>query len=394
VQTIPLVSVRFGLPRGLRAAKWVGFVLALFTRAYIRSMGDLGIGLGVLMIGLWVLLTFTERLHRGGHVLLEHEGLRVRTGGFDRTFRRSEVIAGHPVRRENALVLRLRNGGEVLLNLPEATAPEGILEHMEVAVTQRAYTAPLRGPLGAFLKGFFALGGSITVLTIILQCLHAIVTPAVALIVIVVGPLAITAFVLARFGFPRVVVGSDGIHVSGLRLRPVFVAFDQVAGARLETDGSQPRQVVVERKGQSHLILPTIGQTLDQVEALVERINHGITAHGERSTERLLVVLDRGNRSVAAWNEELRRLAVVGAGYRDQAFGVEDFKRVLADPAASVERRVGAALAMRSVDAAAPERIRAVAASSANESLRVALEAAADAEVDEEVIDKALRTRA
>src|SRR5262249_34162324 len=106
----------------------------------------------------------------------------------------------------------------------------------------------------------------------------------------------------------------------------------------------------------------------------------------------LVGALARQERSLRAWQEDLQRAALSLGGFREQALTRDVIEAVLTDPKMPADQRVGAALALRTLDApAATTRIRVAAEASANPRLRVALEATCADNVDEEAIDEALR---
>ena len=77
---------------------------------------------------------------------------------------------------------------------------------------------------------------------------------------------------------------------------------------------------------------------------------------------------------MAAWQQRLRRQLSADPSFRRRRITTEDAEGVLADPAESIEHRMGAALALREVDADnAGERIRFAAEASANSRIRIAL---------------------
>ena len=97
------------------------------------------------------------------------------------------------------------------------------------------------------------------------------------------------------------------------------------------------------------------------------------------------VVFGRAGRSLAEWRSALS--AMLEGGYRDSPKTSEDAARVLSSAAAGPDERIGAALALRAAGEA--DRVRVAAAGTANERVRVALEAVADDEGDG-TIEKAL----
>jgi hypothetical protein len=241
--------------------------------------------------------------------------------------------------------------------------------------------------LGAFTRGLLAFLGS---LPLCMFLAGALLGPSMSPMGMVLSA-AFTVLFVRLYGYPRVVIGADGIRLVG-RLVPRFIPFADLTGARLRPgDASGVTGVEVTRSDGRTFLLPTIAQTEDAEHALVERIRAGIEAYAKGGDDRLLGALERRGRPVPVWKEDLRRLAQAEGGFRQQAIGREDFERVLADPSAPADRRVGAALALEAtVDETAKDRIRVAAAASASPPLRIALEAAADGEVDEEAVDEAL----
>jgi hypothetical protein len=103
-------------------------------------------------------------------------------------------------------------------------------------------------------------------------------------------------------------------------------------------------------------------------------------------------LLERRGRPAPAWRAALRCLmAEAGADYRTAKLTREQALAVLEDGGAPAELRIGAALALSSArDRATAERLRIAAEGCASCDVRIALEQAADGEVDEGTLDRAL----
>ena len=140
--------------------------------------------------------------------------------------------------------------------------------------------------------------------------------------------------------------------------------------------------------------LAMYGQSMDQISGIVSRITDAIAASEQKRTD-VTSSLARGSRSIAEWRAWLRTAATASGGFRDATLPVESLEALLADPGASTEERIGAAIALRESGVLGPanvqNRIRVAAEATANPHVRVALLAAAEDEIDETVLDKALR---
>jgi hypothetical protein len=157
--------------------------------------------------------------------------------------------------------------------------------------------------------------------------------------------------------------------------------------------GGKPSIRVLRRKG-SPLALPTIAAPRDRVEGLSRRIDEAVRAHAGGGS-RGLDALARGGRPASVWQIDVRRLALAPPTFRDQALGIDDYERVLGDAATPPDQRIGAALALRTIDPEqGPTRIRVAADASADDAMREALNAAAEGEVDDSLLERAASRRA
>jgi hypothetical protein len=188
------------------------------------------------------------------------------------------------------------------------------------------------------------------------------------------------------FGPAHLVIGADGVVIRRL-FRDRFVphariAAVKVAAQRVELrldDGSTVR-------AKARHLTPE-----EQVE-LSTRLEDARRAWlAGTADQAALARLDRRGRAPAAWRDALRALLGEASGYREGSLSREDLLRVVESPAAPVERRLGAAMAL-SADGACEDRarIRVAAEACANPRVRIALAQAASGEIDEAALEEAL----
>ncbi|NUO53144.1 MAG: hypothetical protein HOV80_30210 [Polyangiaceae bacterium] len=195
-------------------------------------------------------------------------------------------------------------------------------------------------------------------------------------------------------------VGDDGIVVRRI-LQRVVVPIESVRDVetwweqRMSRGGvsTSLKGLVITRDGGSAVYLP-LGDDSDRLLAIKEEILSRVRAAKIRKTP-ALAALARGTRPVPAWVDELRSLLRRTATFRDQALAPEDAGDVLADPTATTEQRIGAAVALRALgDDSTKEGIRIAASGTAEPRLRIALEKIAEdddaaAEIEAALADEA-----
>jgi hypothetical protein len=409
LEVIPCLGIRrVGRPL-LRFVQWAGALVAGWTLlGGILGMAPTVIAIAAALGAFPLALFYAARWRTGGDVRLEEGGLAWRRQGEVSFLSTAEIQGGHLARKFRApvrgtapgpsplaarsVILQLANGAECWLDFEDQAAAEKVLAHAGLDAGKRAVVAPLRGMLGAFTRGLLAFLVSLTIFTVLFGMLSRGGMVWAAMLAAV----SFTAIWVRLYGYPRVVVGTDGIRLIG-RLVPRFVSFGELRGAAFTQSTAHGNYLMpgvrLTFKDGRTLLLPTIAQSGDAEQALVRRIQAGMDAYAREGKDRVLNALERGGRPVAEWKAELLRVAQKEAGFRDQAFGPEDFERVLSDPRAGADRRLGAAIALRGLDENAGPRIREAAATSANVKLRVALEKAAEGEVDEEALADALEAQ-
>lgn len=273
------------------------------------------------------------------------------------------------------LVLRLASGAALEAQLDESRADQ-VLDHLGIALARRTLAAPIYDARDGMASAV-SLGAWLVALVVAVSVLPVFIAFGVATAVYAACTLAI-----ARWRRPHVVIGLDGIRVVGVPERR-FIPYADIRGA----SRSKARVLLDTKSGELTLALDEDDEAFGA--ALVARIDAGrATSHGERRPA--LERLDRGGRTVAGWRGEVRELALAESGFRDAALLDEDLEALLADRAAPLDRRVGAALALLSRDPTARERIRVVAATSAEPHARRALDAVAADEMDDHALARAL----
>jgi hypothetical protein len=182
---------------------------------------------------------------------------------------------------------------------------------------------------------------------------------------------------------PEVTVGEDGVLLKrrfGTRFLPRSeIFFASAAGSSF----------VIERRGGERVVLGGVALDLARRQAVARVIEERLTP--SKTTADRFTHYDRGGRLLAEWRAHLAS-AMNQASYRHNAATVEEAAAVLHSVQATPEQRVGAALALR-IAGEPKERIRVAADASADERVRAALEAVAEAEGEEgdPVVEKALQ---
>jgi hypothetical protein len=395
--TLPCRHVVVRNPRRTIGLVWLG-VLVLVLAAPVLGLAFGWVGATVALLAALASFVQAARVQStrraGGSAVLEPGALRI-TGGSeeeDGVFPLSSIVSGYQTGSDRTAVLHLRSGAQLVVRL-ESGDPARILAHTGVSVAQRALTLPLRGQFGAFTIGFVAVWPLLFSWWAVAAALHRSLGGYVFLAAVVLTALS-TALVVLRFGFPRVIVGTDGIRVLG-GVFPRFTPHANILSVELVPPVYQhgkPSIRVIRRKGPP-LELPTIAAPRDRVEGLARRIDEAARAHAGGGS-RGLDALARGGRPAALWKQDVRRMALAPPTFRDHALGIDDYERVLADAATPPDQRIGAALALRALDPEqGPTRIRVAADASADDALREALNAAAEGEIDDALLERAASRR-
>lgn len=203
--------------------------------------------------------------------------------------------------------------------------------------------------------------------------------------------------VLCKRGFwvRRALAGKDGVVVRG----PGYERFVPYAAVERADYGN--RGVMLRLHGGGEVPLSTFSLVFPTQEerarrdVLLGRIRRDLfswRAGADLPADAAL--LERGGRSAGAWRTAcLGAIAEASAGYRRRALAREQAVEMVENPAAPVELRVGAALALSSSAAeegAVGERIRVAIDTCVNPEARAALRSAVAGELDEDALSEAL----
>ncbi|CAN5251645.1 hypothetical protein BH09MYX1_BH09MYX1_12870 [soil metagenome] len=317
---------------------------------------------------------------KAARVVAEPGILRIVDGNRERRVAVADVETDID-RGRKELVLGLRGGRSVTITLDRGTTAV-LRSECGLDPELRALAAPLRGTLGAFTLGLIGfLVGCIAFGYAIVPLAGPWGIPGAIGCAIVVAVL-----IVRRWGSPRVIVGADGIRVSGDGT-PTFVSFADVTAV----DSHSSWAIDVTKRNRERLSLPTVGQSDAQVKALIQRIRSGVARHHAAVSEPVHV-LERNGRDLARWRSELARAFAGGSSFREQALSRDVLERVLGDAKAPPERRLGAAMALRVAEESARARIRIAADTCADESLKQAFDEIANDELEEATLAR-LRKR-
>ncbi len=181
----------------------------------------------------------------------------------------------------------------------------------------------------------------------------------------------------------EVVAGTDGVEAR-VGLRRESVRFADVEEMTIDPEG------VVFDVGGEKVRIPFDMDDRRQAQALGHRLElaweHFQRAVGSGGVERFL----RGDLSLEAWKEKLARLLQGAATMREAPLRVEDAYRVLEDPEADPEARAGAALALAATGGDEDrQRVRVAVEATTSPKVRVALDAALEGELEEELLKEA-----
>lgn len=284
------------------------------------------------------------------------------------------------------LCLLLTSGDELVVRVPSVEAGDALLAGLALDPHQRRTDVEWNPLLRRALVAALGFGLSFAFFVTLAGALHA--TPmAVPIIFLMVVVPFLLASALARAMRNGVSVGRDGVVLrDGLRSHEV--SFDDIVAVR--RDGNTLELI---RANGPPRVVSLRGLDAPVAQQLAERLAQGLARFRELVGSRA-ELFARGGRDFAVWKDDLRRLLAQAVGFRGAALRPEDALRVVEDPEADPEARVGAALALMAVGGE-PEklRVRVAAETTLAPRVRIALEAASEGDVDEDVIAAAVRER-
>lgn len=290
------------------------------------------------------------------------------------------------------LVVALRSGELVQALLEEDAPGRRLLRALGLEGRQRRAVFRLQRLLTRMLNSMFTVpslllaGGFLGAqLQVLLR--FTVLPPALGLLAgFVLGALA-ARYVWRNGPGVDVVVGTDGVRVREL-FRTWFVPWARVASLREETERLA---LVLEDGTERYLWLGhDMGPTSSSVVGRLREAFEAARANQNRAVGEALL---RGGRSVAQWLEGLKKVAEArAADYRSTPLSDEQLWRLLEDGSLPPEVRTGAALVLRFRGGeGARVRLRVNADAAASEAVRVALEGAAEGELDESALERAER---
>ena len=296
-------------------------------------------------------------------------------------------------------ILRMKNGDQVWIGRDSVRDANELLAAAGVAPDQQVFSARLlsdaaRFPGGGLFAGAGLLLGVPTALGFALAMLAGGTESLLLAALVAVAALTFGYKLIQALVPPRAVVGTDGVRIEGVG-RKRFIAFADVA--RVECDAAgvwlRRRDGRDEQLRTGHATTGT-GTPLNasaNTVALFHRVREARALGAASSVPQAKQeLLDRRGRPPAEWLRELSALTQKEAGYRDMAIDREELVQVLLDAGTPAERRIGAAVALCAGDEPQiRDRVRIAADSCANERLRVAIDAVADGELDEETLEQA-----
>jgi hypothetical protein len=318
------------------------------------------------------------------------KGLRILRRGTSREVPAERIVDGLvlPSFPSPAIELRLRGGRTITAAVASESEADALLDALGIGAARRRVTVSLGSANSSLVAGCVAFP-----LSVVLWMLPVLI--------LAFGPIGrewvpalwcagvtLTTMAVARSFRPaEVVIGTDGLRVR----RPWssrWIPYEALTHACVIGDALTLRFRV---EGDSVDVMSVKFTKIDQAWALEQRIREAaaLRARGEERHAGA-ELLDRAGRSLEEWREALAGL-VGGQGYRRTSLTAEDLIGVLEDPRTAPGRRIGAAVALRaSGHPEARARIRIAADACGSDPVREALESAAEDELDEPKLKRAL----
>lgn len=289
-------------------------------------------------------------------------------------------------------------GGDVLrLSLPNREAPAELVSALGFGADARRTVLTTGDDHAALSAGCWGVfHGSL--LTVVATCGLAALASSVRPIGQILGYLIAGIFVgasvlIAKLLAPRrIVVGTDGVLVEKA-FRRLFIPLSSIR--HVQTDHRGVVTVVTpsggSKAGRGERAITLTSDTGRRAVALEQRIQDALALARPRRVEAPSALIARGGRSIAEWREGLRRLVAGEGGYRGERVSIDALLRAAESPEAPVEQRVGAALAIgMSEDGEARKKLRVAVEGIADDTLRAAMDRAAEGEEDAAAIEEAL----
>ncbi len=373
--------------RRLRTAWMLGLLSMVMAMA--TAPGALPVGARLALVAMCAtLLALAGWFWKGrvfdGALTVDDRGMTV--GGLH--FARADVLEGMAIPGFNPRVqLTLRGGTLVEVAVESLEAADAMLDGLDLDPRHRALRFPARSP---WKQAAGALGGVMVGSYIGIYLGMLLAATGVRFAVALAAPLSLIFATMGSVSTRpiEVRVGTDGITLRGA-FKTRFIPFADLSGVG-ENSGDP---MLYYRDGHTEVIWNcAVSRQPDLLAALQHRVNGALATNAEH--EGLMAraaILARQGRPLALWQAELGRAVDPTQGYRNVGLSRRDAEAVLDDARSPVEHRIGAALALRSLDAAeAPTRVRVAAAGCASPEMRAALESAGDGTLDEQTVARAV----
>ena len=342
----------------------------------LAVMLPLSMVLGVFFMLAGVLVGTEARREAMGDVEVDEEGaLQLRAGKESRSFARREVGGAWLVRDfdgrriDHWVEVVAKNGTEISVHVLSVEEGRALIEALGFEAGGRAVRVPLAK---RYRRGFHL------VLAILAYAAAVSFFGGIGALSLALIP---ALYTIMRFAFrpPKLEIGHDAVHV-GVDFRTIRIPRDDIARVVYV----KPSSLVIERKNGKDVRLRSIGLEPVRVAAAAELIEERV---GNRPAPVRAAAFERGGRALAEWRAGLQN--ALEPDYRSSGTSIDDAGAVLASSTASVEQRIGAALALR-VAGEPLEKVRIAAEGTVDPKVRVVLEAIADGADDEE-LDRAVR---
>lgn len=317
-------------------------------------------------------------------------GLRITNNKGSKWIPRDQIESGLviPSSERPVLELSLKSGRTIVVAVTQEQEAHALLSALGVDASRRRVAVPLGGPNRQLKVG----------------CLSFPIAFIVVLFVVVATPLqertgllvfaasfTMTMLLILRASRPtEVVVGTDGLSIRGA-FRRRFIPYSAIEEAELSLSSA----LTLKLRSGEHVAIRA--EDFRSRRALCDRIHEAMRANDSLSTDGLadLELLEPRGLTLSAWREALRALVNRRGAYRRASISDDALLSVVTDPEAAPGMRVGAALALRmSGHEEAGAKIRVAAEACANEGMRAALSGAAEDELDEATLERALEEAA
>ncbi|MDI1483169.1 hypothetical protein [Polyangium sp. y55x31] len=313
-------------------------------------------------------------------------GISFRNKEYERRIARSEITdALVQCDPSDGIEVHLVGGNVLTIHLLDEEHARAAVDALGFAAGERRVTIRLASSQRMVTAGCVGLAVSFFVVGLFIFMLDiAHLEGRVLGFALVMGTAASTLLTVRAGKPPEIVVGTDGVLVRRPFSKTYFPysSLDhlEVDGDRLRLFPKKPDDATLQLKGEPEL-----------VTAAASRIEEARAAGGASALQtRVRELLDRKGRSLAEWRNALTGL-IQGGDYRNAMITEDALLAVLEDPAEDRDRRLGAAMLLRVAAPEAAPRIRIAAETSADDELRAALERAAEEELDDATLERALR---